>query len=67
MVESGDAHLKADAGDAAESFVHQQELLGYGFGVGDEEGAGGTAESFELVARDGGPAALFADFGEGSA
>ena len=38
---------------------------GYGFGVADDEGAGGAAEGFELVARDGRPAALLADFGEG--
>ena len=33
--EGGDAHLKADAGDAAEGFVHLEELGGYGFGVAD--------------------------------
>jgi hypothetical protein len=63
--EGGDAHLKADAGDAAEGFVHLEELGGYGFGVADEERAGGAAESFELAASDGGPAALLADLGEG--
>jgi len=63
--ESGDAHLKADAGDAAEGFVHLEELGGYGFGIANHEGSGGAAEGFELAAGDWGPAAFFADFGEG--
>ena len=63
--EGGDAHLEADAGYAAESFIHLEELGGYGFGVADHEGASGAAKGFELVAGDRGPAAFFADFGEG--
>jgi len=63
--EGGDAHLEADAGDAAQGFVHLEELGGYGLGVADEERAGGAAESFELAASDGRPAALLADLGEG--
>jgi hypothetical protein len=65
MAEGGDAHLEADAGDAAQVFVHLEELVGYGFGVADEECAPGAAEGFELAAGDWRPAALFADFGEG--
>ena len=65
VAEGGYAHLEADAGDAAEGFVHLEELGGYGFGVADHERAGGAAERFELAAGDGRPAALFADFGEG--
>ena len=63
--EGGDAHLEADAGDAAEGFVHLEELGGYGFGVTDHESAAGAAECFELAAGDGRPAALLADPGEG--
>ena len=63
--EGGYAHLEADAGDAAEGFVHVEELGGYGFGVADHECSAGAAEGFELAAGDGRPAALFADFGEG--
>src|SRR5438552_16630794 len=62
--EGGDAHLEADAGDAAEGLVHLEELGGYCLGVADEERAGGAAECFELAARDRRPAALLADFGE---
>jgi hypothetical protein len=65
MAQSGDAHLEADAGDAAEVFVHLQELGGYGFRIADEECALGAAEGFELAACDGRPAALLADLGEG--
>src|SRR5882757_5012373 len=61
----GDAHLEADAGDAAEVFVHLEELGSYGFGIADEECALGAAEGFELAAGDGRPAALLADLGEG--
>src|SRR5438270_12280770 len=65
VAEGGYAHLEADAGDAAEGFVHLEEFGGDCFGVADHERAGGAAEGFELAARDGRPAALFADFGEG--
>src|SRR5438270_9884346 len=65
VAEGGYAHLGADAGDAAEGFVHLEELGGYGFGVADHERAGGAAERFDLAAGDGRPAALFADLGEG--
>jgi len=65
VTEGGDAHLEADAGDAAESFVHLEELGGYGFGVADHECSAGAAEGFELAAGDGRPAALFAYLGEG--
>ena len=63
--ERGDAHLEADAGDAAESFAHLEELGGYGFGVADHQCTSGAAESFKLVARDRRPAAFLANFGEG--
>ena len=63
--EGGYAHLEADAGDAAEVFVHLEELGRYGFGVADEKCTLRTAEGFELVACDRGPAALFTDFREG--
>src|SRR4029077_418135 len=59
------AHLEADAGDAAEVFVHLEELGRYGFGVADEECTLRTAEGFELIACARGPAALFANFCEG--
>src|SRR5438045_784252 len=58
VAQGGDAHLETDAGDAAEGFVHLQELGGYGFGVADHERSGGAAEGFELAAGDGRPAAL---------
>jgi len=65
VAEGGDAHLEADAGDAAEVLVQLQELGGYGFGVTNEERAFGAAEDFELVASDRGPAAFSANFGKG--
>jgi hypothetical protein len=65
VAEGGDAHLEADARDAAEVLVQLKEFGGHGLGFADEECALGTAEDFELVAGDGGPAALFADLGEG--
>ena len=64
-MEGGDAHLEADARDAAEVFVQLEDFGCDGFGIADEECAFGTAEDLELVARDWGPAAFFADFCEG--
>src|SRR5271170_1613213 len=60
-----DAHLEANAGDAAEGLVHLQELGGYGFGVADHERAGWSAKGFELAASDWWPATFTADLGEG--
>jgi len=65
VMEGGDAHLEADARDAAEVFVQLEDFGCDGFGIADEECAFGTAEDLELVARDWGPAAFFADFCEG--
>ena len=63
--EGGYGHLEGEAGDAAEGFVDVEEFGGYGFGVADDEGSGGAAEGVELAAGGWGPAALFADLGEG--
>ena len=65
MVEGGYAHLEADAGDAAQRLVHAEKFFGYSLGVAYHERSGGAAEGFELAARDGGPATLLADLGEG--
>ena len=65
VAEGRDAHLEAEARDAAEGFVEAENFFGYGFRVADDEGSGWTSESFKLVAGDRGPAAFFADFGEG--
>jgi hypothetical protein len=65
VAEGGYAHLEAEAVDAAEGLVEAQDFFDYGVGVADDEGSGGAAESLELIARDRGPAALLADFGEG--
>ncbi len=43
----------------------RRSFVGDGFGVADEERAGGAAEGVVLAACGGGPAALFADLGEG--
>src|SRR5580693_10015881 len=63
--EGGDAHLESDARDASESFVYIEDLFCDGFGVTDQESAGGCALCVELGAGGGGPAAFFADFREG--
>ena len=65
VAEGGDAHLEAEAVDAAQGFVEAEDFFGYGFGVADDEGSGGATQGFELVAGDWWPAALFADLGEG--
>ena len=36
MREGGDAHLKSEAGDAAEGFVDVENFFGDGFGVADQ-------------------------------
>jgi hypothetical protein len=64
VAEGSDAHLEADAGDAAESFVHLKKLGGYGFRIADKERAGGATQGFELVASDRRPAAFLTDPGE---
>ena len=64
VAQGGDAHLEADAGDAAQVFVHLEELGCYGLGIADQQCAPGTAEGFELAAGDRWPAALFADLAE---
>ena len=64
--EGGDAHLEGDAGDAAEIVMDAEELFGDGFGVADEESAGGATLGVELRPGSGGPATLFADVGEGA-
>jgi len=65
VVESGYAHLEAQARDAAEGFVEAEKFFDYCVGVADDEGSAGAAESFELGAGDRGPAAFLADFCEG--
>ena len=64
VAEGSDAHLEADAGDAAESLVHLKQLGCYGLRIADEESARGTAQGFKLVAGNGRPAALLSDPGE---
>ena len=65
MREGGDGHLEGDAGDSAEGVVEAEEFCGDGFRVSDEECAGGATDGVVLGARGGGPAAFFADPGEG--
>lgn len=66
MGEGGDAHLKVEAGDAAEDLVVVEDLVDHGCGVADYEGTGIAADDLELAAGDRGPATLLADLGEGS-
>ena len=65
VAEGGDAHLEADARDAAEGFIHLDDFGGHGLGVADHERAGWSAEGFELAPSDWRPAAFAADLGEG--
>ena len=65
VAEGCDAHLEAEAGDSTERLVEAEDFFGYGFGIADDESSGRAAKGFELVARDGGPAAFLADLGEG--
>jgi hypothetical protein len=59
-----DTHLECDAGDAAKNFIHVKDLLRDRFRVADEQRAGRSAQSVELSACGGWPAAFLADFGK---
>ena len=65
VVQGGDTHLKAEARDSTERLVEAQDFFDDGIGIADDEGACGAAKSFELAARDWGPAPFLADFCEG--
>jgi len=65
VAKCGDAHLEADAGDAAERFVHLKKFSGYGFGITHHQCSGRATQRFKLRACDRRPATLFADLGEG--
>jgi hypothetical protein len=60
-----DTHLECDAGDAAENFIHVKDLFRNRFSIPDQQRAGGPAQSVELSACGGWPAAFLADFGKG--
>src|SRR5215471_6988415 len=64
MRERRNAHLESNARKTAENFVHVQYLLPDGFGVTDQEGASGSAESIKLCTRCRGPSAFFTDLSE---
>src|SRR5580704_515073 len=64
MWQRRNAHLKRDARDTAERFVHAQHFFGDRFCIADEESASRPARGVELRARRARPAAFFADLGE---
>jgi len=57
-------HLECDAGDAAENFIHIEDLFRDRFSVADQQRAGRSAQGIELSACSGWPAAFLADFGK---
>src|SRR5882757_5717212 len=65
MRQRRDAHLEGDARDAAKGFVDVEDLFPNGFGIADNERAGGTSQRIELCSRSGRPSPFFADFREG--
>lgn len=62
--ERGDVHLETEPRDAAESGAVFEDFLRDFIGAADEERAMAADERVEMSARDGRPAALFADLGE---
>ncbi len=59
-----DAHLKRDAGEAAENFIHVQYFFHDRFGITDQQRASRSAYSIELRARCRRPSAFLADLRE---
>lgn len=64
MRERGDIHLETEPRDAAESGTVLEDFLSDFIGTADEERAMAADERVKMSARDGRPAALFADLGE---
>src|ERR1700733_2651030 len=64
MRQRRNSHLKREARDTAERFVHVEHFFGDRFCIADEESAGWPARGVELRARRARPAAFFADLGE---
>lgn len=65
VCESCDAHLEAEARDAAEIFVDAQNFFSDSLRIADDQCAAGPAQSVELIARYWRPSAFLADLGEG--
>src|SRR5580704_14471777 len=65
MRQRRNAHLKRDARDTAERFVHVEHFFCDRLRIANEQRAGRPARGVELRARRARPAAFFADLGEG--
>jgi len=57
-----DTHLKCDAGDAAENFIHIKDLFRDRFSVADQQRAGRSPLGVELGPGGGWPSAFLTDF-----
>src|SRR6267154_3212969 len=60
-----DTHLECDARDAAENFIHIEDLFRDRLGVADQQRASRSAQGVELSTCGRGPAAFLADFRKG--